>query len=116
MAHFVVFAGEYDLANKNQLRKELCRLDSTQNLVLDMSEVTFIDSTFISELILLEKARKKKGLPGVTIIAPAKSLVRKLFEVTGIVPLLNVVETYTKPDDGPAASITVEYADTGRSA
>ena len=116
MAHVVVFAGEYDLANKTELRKELSRLHSARDLVLDMSEVTFIDSTFISELILLQNKRKKNGLSGVTVIAPPKSLVRKLFQITGIVSLLHVVEAYPVRDDGSAGSIIVEYAGVGRSA
>ena len=112
MAHIVVFAGEYDLANKSELRKELSRLHSVDELVLDMSEVTYIDSTFIAELMLLRKARKTKKLSPVTIVAPPKSLVRKLFQVTGLLSVLNVVEAY-KREDGSAPSLTLEYAGVG---
>ncbi|HEY1975533.1 MAG TPA: STAS domain-containing protein [Candidatus Baltobacteraceae bacterium] len=109
MAHFVVFAGEYDLARKAQLRKDLSRLGSAQELVLDVSEVTFIDSTFISELMSLEKARRRKGFPRITVVAPPKSLVRKLFRVTGIVAQLNVVDACSNPNDGSVGSTIVEY-------
>ncbi|HZZ01118.1 MAG TPA: STAS domain-containing protein [Candidatus Baltobacteraceae bacterium] len=105
MAHIVVFAGEYDLANKKELQKELSRLNSVEELVLDLSEVTYIDSTFLSDLISLEKTRRKKRLSSVTVIAPPKCLVRKLFQVTGMMSLLNVVESYS------GAASTIEYAD-----
>lgn len=41
MAHVVVFAGEYDLANKEQIRRTMQRVASSDNLVLNLTEVTF---------------------------------------------------------------------------
>lgn len=99
MAHRVVFAGDYDLANKDGLRRTLRRFETSEDLVLDLSDVTFIDSTFISELILFEKARKAQNLGRATIVAPAKSVVRRLFEVVGLTPVLTIVESYKSERD-----------------
>ena len=113
MAHIIVFAGEYDLANKDGLRRTLRRLESSNGLTLDLTEVTFIDSTFISELILLEKAREANNYSQMTIVAPAKSVVRRLFEVVGITSIVNVVESCDGKRDDPNS--IVEFAATGDS-
>lgn len=111
MAHVVVFAGEYDLNTKRELREELSRLYSAPDVVLDMSGVRFIDSTFISELLLLVRSRREKGLSRVTVVTPAHSMVRRLFQVTGIKSLFDVVESYS--DKADAERVT--KADFGRS-
>jgi anti-anti-sigma factor len=110
MAHMVVFAGEYDLASKTELRKEFNRLKSVERVVLDMSEVTYFDSTFLSELLSLQKTRREKRLQSVTVIAPSKSLVRKLFKVAGMLSLLNVVESYSND----SLDFVIEYAPVGQ--
>ena len=46
----VVFAGEYDLACQKELRREFDRLHEQPNVVLDFSNVTYLDSTCIAEL------------------------------------------------------------------
>lgn len=108
MAHLVVFAGEYDLANKDGLRRTLRRLESSSDLVLDLTEVTYIDSTFISGLILLERARGAKNFGRVTIVAPTGSVARRVFEVIGLTPILALVESYRRNEPG-----VVEFAPTG---
>lgn len=111
MAHVVVFAGEYDLADKRGLRRAMRRLDASDDLVLDMTEVTYIDSTFIAELIILEKARRAKKFGHLKVITPAKSIVRRIFEVTGMITVLEVVESYD--GDGAIPNSVVEFAATG---
>lgn len=111
MAHVVVFAGEYDLANKLGLRREMRRLESSVDLVLDLTDVTYIDSTFIAELIILERARHEKNFGRVTVVSPARSAVRRVFEVSGITSIVGLVESYNG-EHGNASSI-VEYAASG---
>lgn len=105
MAHIIVFSGEYDLANKHGLRRTLQRLQTSEDLILDLTEVTFADSTFITELILFEKAREAKNLARATIVAPAKSVVRRLFEVAGLMPVLTIVDSYNGRRDDPNSII-----------
>lgn len=109
MAHVLVFAGEYDLANKDALRRSLTHLEACDDLVFDLTEVTFIDSTFLTELIRLEKARKANNLSRITIVSPAQSAIRRLFDLTGLASVVTFVETYGRddPDD------VVEFAPTG---
>lgn len=105
MAHAVVFAREYDFANKSGLRKDLSRLHSAQDLVLDMSAVTFIESSFISEFMSLIKARWKMGLSPVTVVLPASTVVREPLETTGILNVVKIVDSYSKEHDDLAPSV-----------
>lgn len=113
MAHVVVFAGGFDFANKGGLRKQFRRLYLAQDLVLDMSAVTFIESSAVAEFIVLIKARWKTGLPPVTVVLQADSIARELFEKTGILNVVKIVETYSTEADG-SAPLVIEYVD-GRS-
>lgn len=112
MAHVVVFAGEYDVANKQGIRRTLQRLETSDDLVLDLTEVTFVDSTFITELILLEKARQAKNFPRVTIVTPDGSIVRRVFDVVGIASMFTLVDSYSDARPGSTDS-TVEFAASG---
>lgn len=112
MAHVVVLAGEYDLSAKSELREELSHLYCASNAVLDISAVRFIDATFVSELILLVRSRREKGLSRVTVVIQANSMVRRVFAVTGILALFNVVESYPSEAD---RSECVTHASFGRS-
>lgn len=111
MAHVVVFAGEYDLANKERVRRTMRRLASSDNLALDLTKVTYIDSTFIAELIILETARQERNLSRLTVVAPAESVVRRLFEVAGMTSILRLVESYDAGGDHPDTA--VEFAPHG---
>lgn len=105
MAHRVVFAGEYDIANKDGIQRTLQRFEASEGLVIDLTDVTYFDSTFISELIRLERTRKAQNFERTTIVAPAKSVVRRLFEIAGLAPLFTIVESHKDDPDS-----IVEYA------
>lgn len=76
--------GEIDLHSAPQLRGELHRLSETgvKNLIVDLGEVTFIDSTGIGVLVgALRRARESGG--GVAFCC-ARQRVRRVFEITGL--------------------------------
>lgn len=53
----MVFSGEYDLASKDQVRSAFDAVLDAPRLALDFSDVTYIDSTIIHELIRVHNAR-----------------------------------------------------------
>jgi anti-anti-sigma regulatory factor len=67
----MVFAGEYDLTHQSQVRAEFDALRDENHLILDMSAVTFLDSTFVSELIRLHRERADRGCDRLTIVRAA---------------------------------------------
>lgn len=112
MAHIVVFAGEYDVANKSELLGALSRLESSDDLVLDLTAVTYVDCSFIAGLFLLEKARRARSFVRLKVVTPAKSIVRRLFEVCGITSIVALVEAYDRQRMEDANSV-VEFAVNG---
>jgi anti-sigma B factor antagonist len=77
----VVLVGELDVANAHRLRAHLQTV-TTGAVVLDLAELTFMDSSGIA--VLLEAAQR--GLT-ITLRNPSE-IVRALVEVTGLTGVL----------------------------
>lgn len=87
----VVFAGDYDVGSKSSLRSLLDRIAEIPHLVLDFREVTFIDSTCVTELLRMHTLRIANNLARETIVL-GKTPIRRLFEVLDLYRVFNVVE------------------------
>ncbi|MBV8332528.1 MAG: STAS domain-containing protein, partial [Candidatus Eremiobacteraeota bacterium] len=61
MATVVAFAGEWDVASQKSFRREVRRLDEESVLILDFSEVAYVDSSCLAELIVMERKRSESG-------------------------------------------------------
>jgi anti-anti-sigma regulatory factor len=105
----VVFAGEYDVGNKTSLRTLLDRISEIPDLVLDFREVTFIDSTCVTELLRMHTLRITNSLPRETIIL-GKTPIRRLFEVLDLYRVFNVVEDVGDVPHDVASLQRVEFA------
>lgn len=90
MARVTVFSGEYDMANRPDLRKKLDRLAFETNVVLDFSGVTFVDSACIAELIRLDDLRAANELDLMTVVVGADGPIHRLFEILGLCERFNV--------------------------
>ncbi len=63
-----------------------------QSLVLDMSAVTYLDSTFVGELIRLHYLRAERGCDRLTIVRPAP-IVKKVLSLPYVFTFARVVAT-----------------------
>lgn len=73
-------AGEIDLAQSTRFREELCNLVETTHVVIDLSDVTFIDSTGLGAMVA---ASNRARAAGTSIhLAGAWGEVRKVLELT----------------------------------
>ena len=94
----MILDGEYGLACKPHLRSDLERLADVRDVVLDFTDVTYVDSTVIVELIRMHRLRDAKGYRPVTIAGQSQIIERffrllRLQDVFRIVPNLgDVVE------------------------
>jgi anti-sigma B factor antagonist len=81
-ATVVHLAGELDLYNAQTVREALLAAceESPQRLVVDLSEVNFIDSTALGVLI---EARSKLGRPGLVLASPQLET-RRTLQVSGL--------------------------------
>ncbi len=79
----VTLEGELDIYTVGGFRQELDDVDpAEQVLVIDLSEVTLVDSSGLGALVsLLNRARAGKGQLG--LVCPHKRL-RRVFEITGL--------------------------------
>lgn len=85
----VVVRGEVDIASSPVLRRQLERLDDDEPVVVDLSEMTFIDSSGLGALVeLLERRRTKGG--GTVTLHGMQEPVRRVFDITGLTELFVV--------------------------
>jgi anti-sigma B factor antagonist len=91
---FVVAAGgEVDLHTAPELERALAAAvaERTTQLVVDLSEATFVDSTALH--VLLRAARQLDREAGELIVVVPDPNVRKVFEITGVGRVFSVVSS-----------------------
>ncbi|HTU80994.1 MAG TPA: STAS domain-containing protein [Candidatus Acidoferrales bacterium] len=97
MTAVLVFAGDYDVAAKNDLRADFDRLAAEPNVVFDLSAVGYVDSGFLGELRRLHEHRARAGLAPLTLIVPKDSRLRRLLGRTSLANLFRIVDDLAEP-------------------
>jgi anti-anti-sigma factor len=89
----VTVRGELDLATAPELETVLLeRLDAGQQVVLDLRELEFMDSSGLRVLVTAH-ARATDGDPRFAVVRPrAGSEVAKILDIAGVEQQLNVVD------------------------
>jgi anti-anti-sigma factor len=87
----VLLSGELDTSTAGGLYEELARIsrDGIVHVALDLTDLEFIDSTGISVLIAEHKRTASAG--GELIILSPHRNVRRVFEVAGLMDVLDVL-------------------------
>jgi anti-anti-sigma factor len=87
----VTLSGELDASTASFLYDKLSDLEvqDTHHVVLDLAKVTFMDSTALA-VIVTEHKRLRHSDGTLTIFSPPSS-VRRLFEITGLTTVLDIV-------------------------
>lgn len=82
--HIIGLAGELDLASAAALHNELERVEATdaQSIILDLSELAFIDSTGV-RLLLTAHARSRADSNRLTMLR-GSAAVQRVLELTGV--------------------------------
>jgi anti-sigma B factor antagonist len=86
--HRVLLAGELDIASAPILEAAITGLrdDGTRSIVLDLSELTFMDSTGLRAILAADKLCNGNGHD--LSLAGANGAVQRLFELTGVIGAL----------------------------
>lgn len=86
-------AGELDLATAPQLRDGLQRIleVGTQNVVIDMAGVTFLDSSTLGVLVVMWKAFRDSG--GRLCLAAIRPEARDIFALTSVDRAIGIYDT-----------------------
>jgi anti-anti-sigma factor len=107
----LVLTGELDLAVGSELQSSVIRLlppDEVQALAIDLSEVTFIDSTVIGILAMAHRRAGRSG--GQVALVGAQGRVERLLHLTGLAnvmdvrPSLDDLDSIAEPDRRDEAS------------
>jgi anti-sigma B factor antagonist len=85
-------SGEYDIYRQDELDRTLRPGYLAEVVVLDMRDVSYIDSTAIALLIRLKKRMSEHGRAIVKIAGP-QSNVRRVLELTSLDEILEVYDT-----------------------
>jgi anti-anti-sigma factor len=85
--------GEFDLACDDRFKEEMGRLvdQKTARLVLDLRELSFIDSTGLRALVRLDSTAKSDGFD-FTVLYDPSGPIRRVLEVAGMEDVLPLAD------------------------
>lgn len=91
----IFLEGELDLSKVPELRRTIDPIaaDPQRSLVLNLQELTYIDSTGIGVIVSVLKARDALKAPFAVEAVPRK--IQRLFDLTGITPFLRIQHSTT---------------------
>ena len=94
--------GELDLSTVGKVEEELRRVegDSPKVVVLDLSGLSFLDSSGLRCLVRADERAKESGMRFVLVRGPAA--VQKVFEITRLEERLEIVDDASELDGGGA--------------
>jgi anti-sigma B factor antagonist len=86
--HTICVTGELDLANAEDLERELRRAEASDalSIILDLSGLQFIDSTGVR--LLIQAHDRSRGDSDRLALLRGPTAVQRVFELTGILDLL----------------------------
>jgi anti-anti-sigma factor len=87
----LALSGEVDLATAPVVEDELRRAEASQDLiVLDLRDVSFMDSTGIRTLVAADRRNRERG--AALVVVQGSRQVRRLFELSGLAQHLEVLD------------------------
>lgn len=90
-AALTIFAGAYDVTCKRQWSEELEGLCAEPNVIIDLSDVSYLDATCLTEILRMHQRRRENGFDRETIIL-GQPPVRRLFDLLKMEDVVRVVE------------------------
>jgi anti-sigma B factor antagonist len=102
--YVVSLEGEVDLYTAPELKQELHRLvgEGAKQIVIDMTQTTFIDSTTLGVLLSVVKRVRPEG-GAVVLVCPDRN-VKRIFEITLLDRVFTIVDTREEAFDEMASS------------
>jgi anti-anti-sigma factor len=101
---FLMLAGEFDIACEDQFEAEFSAAcwERPECLVLDLSELSFVDSSGLRSLLLAQQRAAEEGFRLAVLPSHTKA-VRQVLRISGLDRLLPLLEEDPAPDE-PLAS------------
>lgn len=85
--------GELDLATAPEMEAEILpALAQGRDVILDLSELTFMDSTGVRTIVTARQAATESGARLLVVRPPSDSAVSRVIEISGIAEALGIAE------------------------
>jgi len=88
----VTVSGEIDLATAPEVARALESGDDASRVVVDLSEVTFLDSSALNALVHGQRELARQNV-AFRVVSPADRAVRNVFDITHLTQPLSVVDS-----------------------
>jgi anti-anti-sigma factor len=85
-AHRIALKGEYDLARREEIRRVFDTFSTGESIVIDMSAVTFVDSTFLNALARVHLRLRE---PAITLVG-VTAQIRRVLHLMGFQKLFSI--------------------------
>ena len=82
----VAFTGDLDFTVRETLRTRLAELADADPAIVDLSQVEYMDSLALSELVVLHRSYEKTGRTAPRIVVGEK--IARLYEISGLSAIL----------------------------
>jgi anti-anti-sigma factor len=92
------FTGEIDFTARDAFRTRLGQLTDADVAIVDLSDVTYMDSSALAELLFLHRSRSRSGRSAPRLVVGPK--ISRLFDVAGmrgVVPSFASLNEATEP-------------------
>jgi anti-anti-sigma regulatory factor len=109
-----IFAGAYDVTCKRQWSEELECLCTEPDVIIDLSDVSYLDATCLTEMLRMHERRRYNGFDRETVIL-GQPLVRKLFDLLKIEGAVRIVECLDDATEPQKSAPIVHHAFYGKS-
>ncbi len=96
--------GEHDLGNRQALAETLAVVADRCDVLVDLSECTFIDSTVLGVLLAASQEREAAGTRLGLVIPPGTHIVYRITEVAGVAAFLPIYASREEAVAGLRAS------------
>ncbi len=90
----IALRGEYDLARRAELERSLAGAELSKVAILDLSSVSYMDSTALAVLVRLRKRMSARGSATIRLVAPQPNI-RRLLALTELDQVFEIHERMT---------------------
>ena len=87
----VAFAGDLDVYRRDEIAASLPQAETADRVVVDMREVTTVDSSIIAVFMRYRRSFLDAGGDAHEIVLIVRPQLRRIFEITGLTRSLTVV-------------------------
>lgn len=91
----ISFAGELSIANKEETERRLNAAMNAENLILDLSQVSYLDSVSLSIVAKSARLREHRSLPAPKLVVTSPNL-KRIFSITALDKTFTIFESLDK--------------------